>query len=166
MSAQILVLGVGNILLSDEGAGVRVVEELVRSQTLPCGVEAIDGGTMGLDLLPYLEGKSHLFIVDAVRSAAEPGTLLVEELADPPAYFRQKISPHQIGLAELLAVAALTGALPPSITLFGIVPLSLATGMELSAPVAAAVARAVPLLLERLADLGRPASQVPCQGFC
>jgi len=154
MPMEILVLGVGNILLSDEGAGVRVVEGLLRRPDLPRQVQVIDGGTMGLDLLPYLDGKSHLFIVDAIRSQEDPGFLLVEELADPPAYFRQKISPHQIGLSELLAVAALQGCLPPSITLFGIVPLRLSTGMELSEPVAAAVDKMIPLVMDHLAALG------------
>lgn len=154
MSANILVLGVGNVLLSDEGAGVRVVEQLQRSYVFPPQVELIDGGTMGLDLLGYLDDKSHLFIVDAIVSTQPPGSLLIEKLLDPPAYFRQKISPHQIGLSELLAVAAMQDCLPPAITLFGIVPLDLSTGIGMSREVSGAVGQVVLAVVQELGLLG------------
>ena len=154
MSANILVLGVGNVLLSDEGAGVRVVEQLQRSYVFPPQVELIDGGTMGLDLLGYLDDKSHLFIVDAIVSTQPPGSVLIEKLLDPPAYFRQKISPHQVGLSELLAVAAMQDCLPPAITLFGIVPLDLSTGIGLSREVSGAVGQVVLAVVQELGLLG------------
>lgn len=154
MSLDILVLGVGNVLLADEGAGVRAVEQLQRQYLFPSQVELIDGGTMGLDLLGYLDDKSHLFIVDAVVSSKPPGSVVIEKLLDPPAYFRQKISPHQIGLSELLAVAAMQDCLPPCITLFGIVPLDLSTGIELSPEVNAAVGHVVLAVVKELGLLG------------
>ena len=154
MADKILVLGVGNVLLSDEGAGVRAVEELQRRYTFPAQVELIDGGTMGLDLLGYLDDKSHLFIVDAILSTKPPGSLIIEKLLDPPAYFRQKISPHQIGLSELLAVAATQDCLPPAITLFGIVPLDLSTGTEMSPEASAAVGQVVLAVVKELGLLG------------
>ena len=154
MSLNILVLGVGNVLLADEGAGVRAVERLQQQYVFPSQVELIDGGTMGLDLLGYLDDKTHLFIVDAILSAQPPGSVIIEKLLDPPAYFRQKISPHQIGISELLAVAAMQGCLPPAITLFGIVPLDLATGLDLSPEVNDAVAQVVLAVVKELALLG------------
>ncbi len=154
MSANILVLGVGNVLLADEGAGVRAVEQLQRCYVFPPRVELIDGGTMGLDLLGYLDDKSHLFIVDAILSTEPPGSVVIQELTDPPAYFRQKISPHQIGLSELLAVAAMQDCLPPAITLFGIVPLDLSTGIEMSPEVTAAVRQVVLAVVKELGLLG------------
>ena len=154
MSHSILVLGVGNVLLADEGAGVRAVEQLQRQYLFPPQVELIDGGTMGLDLLGYLDDKTHLFIVDAILSDKPPGSVVIEKLLDPPAYFRQKISPHQIGLSELLAVAAMQDCLPPSITLFGIVPLDLSTGMEMSPAVTAAVEQVVSAVVQELGLMG------------
>ena len=154
MADKILVLGVGNVLLSDEGAGVRAVEELQRRYTFPAQVELIDGGTMGLDLLGYLDDTTHLFIVDAILSPQPPGAVVIEKLPDPPAYFRQKISPHQIGLSELLAVASMQDCLPPSITLFGIVPLDLSTGMEMSPVVTAAVEQVVLAVVQELVLMG------------
>jgi len=153
MVSRVLVLGVGNILLSDEGAGVRVVEKLLEGGSFSPLVELIDGGTMGLELLPYLDEKSHLYIVDAIQSPEAPGTLLVQELDDPPAYFRQRISPHQIGLSELLAVAAMQDSLPRFVKLVGIVPLDLSTGLELSPPVAEAVSAAVSVLRNEIVAL-------------
>lgn len=162
MSHNILVLGVGNVLLADEGAGVRVVEQLQRRYLFPPQVELIDGGTMGLDLLGYLDDKTHLFIVDAIISRKPPGSVVIEKLLDPPAYFRQKISPHQIGLSELLAVASMQGCLPPVITLFGIVPLDLATGLEMSCEVSRAVEQVVLAVVKELALLGVEGSEVSC----
>ena len=154
MADKILVLGVGNVLLSDEGAGVRAVEQLKLQYVFPPQVELIDGGTMGLDLLEYLDDTSHLFIIDAIVSTKPPGSMIIEKLLDPPAYFRQKISPHQIGLSELLAVAAMQDCLPPAITLFGIVPLDLSTDMEMSPEVSAAVAQVVLAVVKELALMG------------
>jgi len=161
MAEKILVLGVGNVLLSDEGAGVRAVEQLKLQYVFPANVELIDGGTMGLDLLGYLDDTSHLLIIDAIVSTKSPGSVVVERLLDPPAYFRQKISPHQIGLSELLAVAAMQDCLPPSIILFGIVPLDMSTGVGMSPEVNAAVAQVVSSVVKELGLLGievRPAS--------
>lgn len=151
---NVLVLGVGNVLLSDEGAGVRVVERLKASHRFPPQVELLDGGTMGLELLPWLEERSHLFIVDAIRSEDPPGSVVVRHLDDPPAYFHQKISPHQIGLSELLAVASLQGCLPSAVTLIGIAPSDLSTGISLSSQGEAAVARASNEVIAALTGLG------------
>ncbi|MEE9514451.1 MAG: hydrogenase maturation protease, partial [Candidatus Brocadiales bacterium] len=72
---KVLILGVGNILLGDEGVGVRVVEKIRNEHTLPDDVEVMDGGTLGLTLIPYLEGREAVFIVDAVDRGGRPGEL-------------------------------------------------------------------------------------------
>ena len=73
---RVLVLGIGNILLSDEGVGVHVINRLQETFTIPDGVEVIDGGTMGLDLVAYIEGKTHVFVVDAICADGQaPGTI-------------------------------------------------------------------------------------------
>jgi hydrogenase maturation protease len=145
--APVLVLGVGNILLSDEGIGVRVVETLKARYVLPAEVEVLDGGTAGMDLLDILAGRRHLIIVDAIADAGPPGS--VHRLADEdvPRFLRQRLSPHQLGLPDLLAFLALTGEAPATVTIFAIVPRDLSLGLALSAelerlrtPVAALVA--------------------------
>jgi hydrogenase maturation protease len=149
---NVLVLGLGNILLSDEGAGVQAVQELQRRYDCPDTVEFIDGGTMGLDLLPYLEGRSHVFIIDAVKTGSAPGTVI--RIDDPPAYFRSKTSPHQIGLADVLGIAAITGDLPRNITLFGIEPKQLTTGLDLSGEIASNLGRLIDMVAAELKEIG------------
>ena len=131
--ARILILGVGNILLSDEGVGVRAVEELEKTYAFPDEVELLDGGTSGMELISHIESREHLWIIDAVKQEGlQPGDTLRMDLDDPPAYFQQKITPHQLGLSDVLAAASLTDCLPEHIRLYGIVPESLATGIDLT----------------------------------
>lgn len=149
---NVLVLGLGNILLSDEGAGVQAVEELKRRYDVSDAVEIIDGGTMGIELLPYFDNRSHVLIVDAVQADNQPGTIV--RIDDPPAYFSSKTSPHQIGLADVMGVAAITDNLPPNITLFGIEPKRLSTDLSLSKEVARNIGRLVDMLVEELKAIG------------
>lgn len=157
---NVLVLGIGNILLSDEGAGIRAIEDLRRRYIIPPEVDIVDGGTMGLDLLPYLDNRSHLFIVDAVKSEKPPGTPSRIHLVDPPAHFRTKISPHQLGLSELLAVASITDSLPDEIVLFGIEPEKLATSLEMSEAVKKNIGTLVDMVAAELEQLGFPMQEV------
>lgn len=148
-----LVLGVGNILMQDEGVGVRALEWLQAHYASP-EVEMIDGGTMGLDLLHYLEGIDHLLILDAVETGKSSGeiTILTEE--DVPAFLGMKISPHQIGVQDLLATAQLMGHAPPEIVILGVQPRQLSVGLEMSSLVAAQVAPLGRLALDQLAKWG------------
>jgi hydrogenase maturation protease len=127
-----LLLGIGNILLSDEGAGVRALEEFGRRYEVPDSVRLLDGGTGGIELLYYFENCETLIVFDAIRAASPPGTLLTLEGEQVPTFFQKKISPHQLGLSDLLAAAMLTGELPQKVVLFGIEPGSMDTGLSLS----------------------------------
>ncbi|MDG4595715.1 MAG: HyaD/HybD family hydrogenase maturation endopeptidase [Candidatus Contendobacter sp.] len=151
---RIVVLGLGNILLRDEGVGVRVVEALVERYTLPAEVEVVDGGTAGMDLLNVLAGCDHLLICDAARTGAPPASLVKLAAAEVPALFLTRFSPHQLGLADVLATLVLTEEAPGSITLIGIVPADLELGIELSPEVAAMVGQAVECLATELRGLG------------
>ena len=145
-----LVLGLGNILLSDEGVGVRVVERLQECYGLPPEVQILDGGTLGLDLLPYVENSDRLLVVDALEVGAEPGTLARLEGDEVPAYFAPKISVHQMGLVDLLAAARLAGYALEKLVLWGAQPGKMDVGLELSPAVAAQVE---PLVEKVLAEL-------------
>ncbi|MFO1423636.1 MAG: HyaD/HybD family hydrogenase maturation endopeptidase [Candidatus Competibacteraceae bacterium] len=151
---RIVVLGLGNILLRDEGVGVRVVEALVERYSLPAEVEVVDGGTAGMDLLNVLAGCDHLLICDAARTGAPPASLVKLAAAEVPALFLTRFSPHQLGLADVLATLVLTDEAPDSITLIGIVPADLELGIELSPEVAAVVGQAVECLATELRGLG------------
>jgi hydrogenase maturation protease len=147
-------MGLGNILLQDEGMGVRTLEQLIARYRLPEEVQAIDGGTKGLDLLPYLEGVTHLLIIDAVQDSLPPGTLVRLEGGAIPSALLLKASMHQVGLHELLAVSALRGTLPPHIVVWGMQPASLEWGDELTPPVAAQVEELLQAVVHELCDWG------------
>lgn len=154
-SGYTLVLGLGNILLGDEGVGVRVVERLLATCTFGEGVLVLDGGTLGLDLLPYLEGAERLLVVDAVQARKTPGTLIRLEGDQVPRFLdASKVSAHQEGLQDLLAVAALKGYLPERVVLWGAQVESLGVGLELSAAVSAQVDSLVANVLHELAAWG------------
>jgi hydrogenase maturation protease len=146
MEPRILVLGLGNTLLSDEGLGVAAVRRLAETYRCWPEVEVLDGGTLALDLLYRLEGISDLLIVDAVKTGATPGTLVRLEGDEIPKALATKMSMHQVGLQELLAVSELRGTLPARVVLWGMEPASLDWGAELTSPVASqldALVRAV-----------------------
>lgn len=154
--AEILVLALGNVILSDDGLGIRAYERLFERFTMAAGVDGFDGDTLGLHLLPYLEGVRDLLIIDAVRAAQPPGTLVRLAGDAIPAALAHKLSMHQFGLAELLAVGSLQGPMPQRIVLWGMVPATIEPGLELSAPVAGALDALVEAVAGELAAWGAP----------
>ena len=129
---RILVLGVGNILLTDEAIGVRIVEALEQRYILPDFVDVLDGGTAGMELLGDMANRDHLIIADAIVSKKNtPGTMMVLRDEEIPALFTNKISPHQLGLADVLSALRFTGEFPKKLTLVGIIPESLERISEL-----------------------------------
>lgn len=154
ISPTILVLGIGNLVMCDDGVGVRVVQELQKRYRFPPHVEIMDGGTLGLDILPKLEGIERLLVVDAVETGGEPGTLvrlLGEEL---PIALQTKVSPHQMGLKDLLAVAELLGHVPQEMVLVGIQPACIEMGDKLSHNVEVQLDKMVNNILIKLDDWG------------
>jgi len=138
-SPRIVVLGVGNLLMTDEGVGVRCVEQLEASGALPRGVVAIDGGTSTHELYGDLQDLDLLVIVDAVASGGAPGSLVRLEGDRIPSAFSNKLSPHQHGINDLLATLKLVGRAPRRVVLYGVTPGRIELGMELSAEVAASL---------------------------
>jgi hydrogenase maturation protease len=154
---NVLVLGAGNILLSDEGIGVRVIEALEDRYDVPESVEFLDGGTCGMDLLDVIAGRDHLIIVDAVDTGSPPGTLVRLRDGEIPAAFRTKSSPHQLGLQDVLALLRLLGTEPRHVTAIGVQPASLDLGLELSPTIAGRLEEMVEMVVDELAGLGLPA---------
>lgn len=131
--------------MSDDGIGVRVVQRLAADYRFPDGVTILDGGTLGLDLLPFLEGLECLLIVDALETGKAPGAIVRLGGDEIPVAFETKLSPHQMGLKDLLAVSLLQGHAPREMVLLGVQPETIQLGTELSQ----AVAATLPELLER-----------------
>ena len=136
---RVVVLGVGNLLIVDEGIGVRCIEELERRPSLGPDVACVDGGTSTHELMEDLENLDTLVIVDAAATGRAPGTIVRLEGDSIPSSFSNKMSPHQHGINDLLASLALLGRAPKRVVLFGVEPHTIALGMELSPVVAATI---------------------------
>jgi len=140
--------------MSDDGAGVRAVQELQRSYSFPDNVSVVDGGTLGLDLLPMLEGVTHLILVDAVETGEKPGTLIRLTGEQLPIALETKLSPHQMGLKDLLAVSGLMGHVPREMVLVGVQPGSIEMGAELTVEVNSKLDEIVANILAELEKTG------------
>lgn len=140
---SILVLGLGNALMTDDAFGHWMIKALQGRFTFPSEVTVLDGGTLGLDLLPHLEGIGRLLVIDALEMGASPGTVFRLEGEEVPRAFASKLSVHQMGLQDLLAVAELQGHLPAELVVWGVQPGSIEMGLELTPPVAAAIEEAI-----------------------
>ena len=151
---RIVVLGIGNILLTDEGVGVRTIEALERDYVLPPDVEVIDGGTCGMEMLEQLEDLDGLVVVDCVRANQPPATPILLKGDDVPVFFKTKLSPHQVSLSDVLASLEFTDKAPKSIAIVGMQPVSMSLGMELSPEVAARVPELIEMTLAELRLLG------------
>lgn len=152
----IVVLGIGNLLWADEGFGVRALEALQARWQFAAHVQLVDGGTQGLYLLPHVNGASHLLILDAVDYGLPPGTLKLVENDEVPRFMgAKKMSLHQTGFQEVLALAQLTESYPRQVLLIGCQPEELDDyGGSLRPTVKAALERAVELAVQRLRDWG------------
>jgi|WetSurMetagenome_2_1015567.scaffolds.fasta_scaffold152636_2 hydrogenase maturation protease len=138
MAKPITVLGVGNLLRTDEGVGVHAVRalEVRHREDLP-DAEFLDGGTLGLNLLPFIEEAQSLLILDAVDCGSPPGSVIELGGDSIPQYAGIKLSEHQVTLQEVLGLARIRGRFPPRVMLIGMQPADLSTGDSLS-PIAAA----------------------------
>jgi len=147
----VLVIGVGNPLRGDDGVGVHVARELAQ-RPLPEGVEVLDGGTEGLDLIFHLEAAERVLFIDAAEMGCPPGEAQVfdgaQVTSNVPARFS---STHGFGVAEVLALARSVGV-APEVTVLGIQPASLTAGDGLSAEVAARLTQYVDLAQELIAS--------------
>jgi hydrogenase maturation protease len=155
---EALVLGIGNVLWADEGFGVRAVEALHAKYALPATVTVLDGGTQGLYLFGAVATARRVLVFDAIDFGLAPGTLRVLRNGEVPAWRARKISPHQTGFNDVLALAQLRNEAPEAITLIGVQPEELSDlGGSLRDSVKARIAEAVELGVSELAAWGLPA---------
>ena len=141
---RVLVIGVGNPLMSDDGVGQRLLDALAARVTTDDTVEFLDAGTLGFMLLPRVEQCDALLALDAASVGGAPGDLRVFEGADFDEFVRQpRCSVHELGLHDLIDAARLTGALPARRALVGVQPERLDWGMTLSPSVEAALPAAI-----------------------
>ncbi|HBH27689.1 MAG: HyaD/HybD family hydrogenase maturation endopeptidase [Desulfofustis sp. PB-SRB1] len=155
MEKKIGVLGVGNLIVGDEGFGLHTIYYLQNHYRFPDHVELMDGGTAGLYLSPFLEECDPVLVVDVVDIDAEPGSMHYFSNEDVKAgRFSTRMSPHQLGLLEILEICKLRDAAPAVMEFYCVVPHTLETTTELSAVVAPRVKEMAEIILKRLSDFG------------
>ncbi len=145
MKMKINVLGLGNIILGDEGFGVEAVKYLESNFSFSPQVNIIDGGTQGIYLLDYIESTDCLMIFDAIIPTDYEFKVYVYRNEELPAFIHRKLSSHQVGLSELLSVAKLHGKVPTEIALIGVPPKSMKMNIGLTDEVKKLVPEAVEL---------------------
>jgi len=153
---HLLILGLGNVLLGDDGVGPAVIARLRDSYVAAAGSLLLDGGTLGLALLPYLEDAHTVILVDAVAADAPAGTLVRLEGADVGPAVATRLSPHQVGVADLLQGARWHDREPARLLLLGIVPESIELGVGLSPDVRHALPQLVDLVIHEAGRCGFP----------
>lgn len=153
---SVLLLGIGNLLWADEGFGVRVVEELDRRFTFPAGVRLLDGGTQGIYLVQDIRETDTLVVFDAIDYGLAPGTLKLIHDDEVPAFLgAKKMSLHQTGFQEVLAMAQMLDDYPDRLLLIGVQPAQLEDfGGSLTPPVKAQIEPAIEAALSYLTQLG------------
>jgi hydrogenase maturation protease len=161
-----LVIGLGNPIMADDGFGLAVLAELEACWRVPGDVELVDGGTWGLRLLPLIERAQRVLFLDAVDRGAEPGTLFLLRDDELPRALCLKLSPHQIDLREVLAIAAFRGTTPRSMAAAGAQPAEIELRSELSATLAGRVHDVARLAVDALEAWGHvvpPAEAATCR---
>ena len=153
----VTILGLGNILLTDEGVGVKTVNEFEKRYAVPDYVEIVDGGAAGLDLLPFIEGREKVLMVDAVNFDREPGHIDLLENDAIPIRITEKASMHHLGLLDVLCIVRLSGNMPKDLCLIGIQPKSLALGIDMTKEMCDKVDNLVERIVEKLR-----AWNIPC----
>jgi hydrogenase maturation protease len=147
-----IVIGLGNILLKDEGIGVHAVNALRERYIFSPEVEIVDGGTLGLDLLHFFEGRERVVIVDAVDFKKDAGYIGSIDDDDIPSTLFAKLSVHHIGLSDVLFAAKLMGFKPSKMRLIGIQPQSLEVGLELSDCISGKIQQFIDAIIETLKE--------------
>lgn len=151
---NILLLGIGNVLWADEGFGVRVIERLQKNYRFPDSVKVMDGGTQGVYLVEHVQAADVLIVFDSVDYGLAPGALKRIENNDVPNFLgAKKMSLHQTGFQEVLAMAQMLGGYPQHLLLIGVQPVELDDyGGSLRPQVKAQIQPAIDMALSYLQD--------------
>lgn len=152
----ITILGLGNILMTDEGVGVHTVNEFEKRYEVPSYVEIIDGGAAGLDLIPFIEGREKVLMVDAVNFDQPPGHIgtLVNDAI--PVKLATKASMHHLGLMDVLSIVKLSGNYPREVCIIGIQPKSLELGLDMTPEICDKKEKLIERITEKLSEWNIP----------
>ena len=162
--ADVTILGVGNVILTDEGFGVRAAEYLDHHYTFPDNVQIVDGGTLGIELTEYVTGTNKLLVIDSINGGAEPGTVFRFHNDAIMEHFQDKLSAHEVGIQDVLALLTVTGHKIPEVIVIGAQPFDLEAGVGLSDGIQALLPQIVEQILKDLRDWGIEAQRKETAG--
>lgn len=162
--ADVTILGVGNVILTDEGFGVRAAEYLDHHYTFPDNVQIVDGGTLGIELTQYVTGTNKLLVIDSINGGAEPGTVFRFHNDAIMEHFQDKLSAHEVGIQDVLALLTVTGHKIPEVIVIGAQPFDLEAGVGLSDGMQALLPQIVEQILKDLRDWGIEAQRKETDG--
>ncbi len=149
---EITILGIGNIILSDEGFGVKVVEYLQKNFSFPENVSLIDGGTLGIELTEFVTGTKKLLIIDSIDGEKDSGTIFKFVGDEIKNHFNEKISAHEIGIQDVLTSLELTNKKIPDVIVIGAQPFNLDAGTDLTPQMKKLLPIVADMALEILSD--------------
>jgi hydrogenase maturation protease len=158
---RITVIGLGTPLLGDDGRGLVALERLRAEYDLPAEVELMDGGTWGMSLLPTIEDADRLLFIDAINTGAAAGTEIVLTRDEIPRYLSTKVSPHQVDLRDVLALAEFRGTLPQDTIAIGLQPDRVEMYVGLSPALERRLDGLMATVVRQLAAWGSPAIERP-----
>ena len=163
----VTILGIGNVILQDEGFGVRALELLRETYDFPPEVQLIDGGTLGAELLSFITGTERLLVLDSINGGEAAGTLFRFENEAVMAHFQDKLSVHEVGIQDVLATLEVTGRPIPSVVVLGAQPYAVGAGVALTPAMAALLPEMERRALEELARWGIvPVKKVQRTSLC
>ncbi len=152
---QVTVLGVGNILLSDEGFGVKVVLKMMKNYQFPENVLLVDGNVLGLNLLGIVSDSDYLIVVDAIKNKGKPGTIYRIDAEDIPMRIRAKNSLHQVDFLEAMTLCQALDRMPETVVIFGVEPKDIETVQDkLSPEIKNQINPVIDLVLAELRKIG------------
>jgi hydrogenase maturation protease len=155
-----VVIGLGSPLMGDDGLGLAALDLLQSRWTFDPPLQCIDGGTWGMNLLHHIEDADRVLLVDAINAERPAGTVIELERDELPKFFALKLSPHQIDIKEVLAVAELRGTLPDDTVAIGIQPDRVELSTELTTVVRDSVDSLIARIIQRLEQWGHAARPV------
>lgn len=147
------IMGLGNLLLGDEGFGIHCIQYLEEHYQLPKNVEVIDGGTGGILLAPFIEEHDELWVIDVVDLEDEPGSVhYFTDVDVRSGDIQTRMSPHQIGMLDILDICSIRGKVPKRVHFIAVVPESLDAGMELTLLLQGRIKDVLQILAEKLGE--------------
>jgi hydrogenase maturation protease len=146
-------MGLGNLLLSDEGFGIHCIQYLENNYQLPENVEVIDGGTGGILLAPFIEEHDELYVIDVVNIDDAPGSVhYFTDVDVRSGDIQTRMSPHQIGMLDIIDICRIRGNVPHTIHFIAVVPESLEVGMELTPLLKGRIKDVLQILADKLGE--------------